>query len=50
VAVTAGVFAEDVAKARSAGFDGFLSKPLKTAIFGDQVQRVLAGEQIWDWR
>ena len=50
VAVTAGVFAEDVEKARSAGFNGFLGKPLKTAIFGAQVQRILEGEAIWDWR
>jgi two-component system, cell cycle response regulator DivK len=50
VAVTAGVFAEDVEKARAAGFNGFLGKPLKTAIFGAQVQRILEGEAIWDWR
>jgi len=50
VAVTAGTFAEDVQKARDAGFDGFISKPLKTTIFPSQVQRVLDGESIWDWR
>jgi two-component system cell cycle response regulator DivK len=50
VAITAGTFAEDVAKARSAGFDGFMSKPLKTTVFGPQLQRILAGEAIWDWR
>ncbi len=50
VAVTAGVFAEDVEKARAAGFDGFISKPLKTAIFGNQLQRILDGDAIWDWR
>lgn len=50
VAVTAGVFAEDVEKARAAGFDGFISKPLKTAVFGSQLQRILDGEAIWDWR
>ncbi len=50
VAITAGTFAEDVAKARSAGFDGFMSKPLKTTVFGPQLQRILAGEAVWDWR
>lgn len=50
VAVTAGVFAEDVENARAAGFDGFISKPLKTAIFGNQLQRILDGDAIWDWR
>ena len=50
VAVTAGTFAEDVQKARDAGFDGFISKPLKTTIFPSQVQRILDGEPVWDWR
>lgn len=50
VAVTAGVFAEDVEKARAAGFDGFISKPLKTVLFGNQLQRILDGESVWDWR
>lgn len=50
VAVTAGTFEEDVQKARDAGFDGFISKPLKTTIFPSQVQRILDGESVWDWR
>lgn len=50
VAITAGTFTEDVEQARAAGFDGFMSKPLKTAVFGSQLQRILNGESIWDWR
>lgn len=50
VAITAGTFAEDVAKARAAGFNGFISKPLKTAVFGSQLQRILDGDAVWDWR
>jgi two-component system cell cycle response regulator DivK len=50
IAVTAGTFQEDVQKARDAGFDGFISKPLKSTIFPSQVQRVLDGEAVWDWR
>ncbi|NHZ71576.1 MAG: response regulator [Aquificales bacterium] len=50
VAVTAGTFEEDVQKARDAGFDGFISKPLKSTIFPSQVQRILDGESVWDWR
>ncbi len=50
IAITAGTFAEDVEKARAAGFNGFISKPLKTTVFGSQLQRVLAGEAVWDWR
>jgi two-component system cell cycle response regulator DivK len=50
VAVTAGTFEEDVQKARDAGFDGFISKPLKTTLFPSQIQRILDGEAVWDWR
>ncbi|MBP6470024.1 MAG: response regulator [Chloroflexi bacterium] len=50
IAITAGTFADDVEKARAAGFNGFISKPLRTTIFGSQLQRVLNGEAVWDWR
>jgi CheY-like chemotaxis protein len=50
VAVTAGTLEEDVSRAREIGFDGFISKPLKSAEFAQQVQRALDGEAIWDWR
>jgi two-component system, cell cycle response regulator DivK len=50
VAVTAGTLEEDVQRARDLGFDGFISKPLKATEFASQVQRVLNGESVWDWR
>lgn len=50
VAVTAGTLEEDVQKAREVQFDGFISKPLKSNEFARQVQSVLNGETIWDWR
>jgi two-component system cell cycle response regulator DivK len=50
VAVTAGTLEEDVQKARDLGFDGFISKPLKAAQFANQVQKILDGEAVWDWR
>lgn len=50
VAVTAGTLEEDVTRARELGFDGFISKPLKSAEFARQVQRILGGEAVWDWR
>jgi two-component system cell cycle response regulator DivK len=50
VAVTAGTLEDDVARARELGFDGFISKPLKSAEFARQVQRILDGEAVWDWR
>jgi len=50
VAVTAGTLAEDVEKARTVGFDGFISKPLKPDRFAIQVQDVLNGKYVWDSR
>lgn len=48
VAVSAGTLAEDVKRAREAGFDGFISKPLNPKRFSVQVQAVLDGETVWD--
>jgi len=50
VAVTAGTLAEDVERARQAGFDGFISKPLKPDKFANQVQDILNGKHVWDSR
>jgi two-component system cell cycle response regulator DivK len=50
VAVTAGALDEDVSRAREKGFDGFISKPLKMSEFPRQVERILNGEAVWDWR
>jgi two-component system, cell cycle response regulator len=33
---------------RAAGFDGFLSKPLDSANFADQFNRILDGEKVWE--
>jgi two-component system cell cycle response regulator DivK len=35
-------------KARQAGFDGFLSKPLDADVFPEQVRRILSGESVWE--
>ncbi len=48
VAVTAEASAEQMQKARAAGFDGFLGKPIDPDRFPDQVQRILAGEPVWE--
>jgi two-component system cell cycle response regulator DivK len=48
VAVTAEASSEQMKKARAAGFDGFLGKPLDPDRFPDQVQRILAGEAVWE--
>ena len=48
VAVTAYANEEQLNRARAAGFDGFLGKPLDADRFPDQVQRILAGEPVWE--
>lgn len=48
VAVTADVTNANLARARSAGFDGFLAKPINVDLFPEQIQRILEGEAVWD--
>ncbi len=48
VAVTAEASLEQMNKARQAGFDGFIGKPLDPDRFPDQIRRILAGEQVWE--
>jgi two-component system cell cycle response regulator DivK len=48
VAVTAHSSMEEMQKARQAGFDGFLSKPLDADLFPEQVRQILSGEEVWD--
>ena len=47
-AVTAEASQEQMAKARAAGFDGFLGKPLDPDRFPDQIRRLLRGELVWE--
>ncbi len=48
VAVTAEASLEQIAKAKAAGFNGFLGKPLDMDRFPDQVRQILAGEPVWE--
>ncbi len=48
IAVTAEASVEQINKARRAGFDGFLGKPLDPDRFPDQIQRILAGTPVWE--
>jgi len=48
VAVTADVSRANLNRAKSAGFDGFLAKPIDVDRFPGQIQRVLEGEPVWD--
>jgi two-component system, cell cycle response regulator DivK len=47
VAVTANILPQDEAKARAAGFDGFIGKPLDFDRFPIQIQAILSGESVW---
>jgi len=49
VAVTAEASPEQMNKAKKAGFDGFLGKPLDPDRFPDQIRRILSGEQVWEF-
>jgi two-component system cell cycle response regulator DivK len=48
VAVTAEASQAQMAKARAAGFDGFLGKPLDPDRFPDQIRRLLRHEPVWE--
>ncbi|MCP4425886.1 MAG: response regulator [Chloroflexi bacterium] len=48
VAVTAHGSANELRKAREAGFDGFIAKPLNADFFPEQIRQILNGEEIWD--
>ena len=50
VAVTARTDPSDLKRAREAGCDGFIGKPLSPTRFPDQVRRVLRGESVWESR
>ncbi len=49
VAVTAEASMEQMKRAKDAGFDGFLGKPLDPDRFPDQIRRILSGEQVWEY-
>lgn len=48
VAVTAFATEDQMQRARDAGFDGFIGKPLDADRFPQQIQESLAGQQVWE--
>lgn len=48
VAVTAYSSEEQMARARAAGFSGFLGKPLDPDRFPDQVRAILDNQSVWE--
>lgn len=50
VAVTAEASDDQMRKARKSGFNGFLGKPLDAERFPEQIRKLLAGEEVWEWK
>jgi two-component system cell cycle response regulator DivK len=50
IALTANVLPQDVERARQAGFDGFIGKPIVFKRFPTQARRILNGESVWEPR
>jgi two-component system cell cycle response regulator DivK len=48
VAVTAYASQDQMERARGAGFNGFVGKPLDPDRFPGQIRRMLAGEPVWE--
>jgi two-component system, cell cycle response regulator DivK len=48
VAVTAEATASNLQRARKAGFNGFIGKPLDPDRFPDQIKKILQGEEVWE--
>jgi two-component system cell cycle response regulator DivK len=48
VPVTALGSVSEMEKARDAGFDGFLAKPLDARRFPEQIRSILRGEPVWE--
>lgn len=50
VAVTADSSQDSMMRAKAAGFDGFIGKPLDPDEFPNQVRTILQGGSVWDCR
>lgn len=48
IAVTAEADPIQMEKARAAGFNGFLGKPINLEKFPDQIRQVLSGNSVWE--
>jgi two-component system cell cycle response regulator DivK len=47
ILVTAHGSFEEMERAREAGFNGFIAKPLSVRDFPDQIRAILRGEEVW---
>jgi len=46
--VACSVYTDEIVRAREMGFDAFIGYPLKIGQFINQVERVLAGQEVWE--
>lgn len=49
VAVTAVTGLDQLRRAKLAGFDGFIGKPLNPDRFPDQIRKILSGTPVWEY-
>lgn len=49
-AVTAEASEDQMRRAKKAGFNGFLGKPLDPDRFPSQIRKLLRGEEVWEWK
>jgi CheY-like chemotaxis protein len=38
----------EIERSKAAGFDGYITKPLRQSAFSTQIKRIMAGDPIWD--
>jgi CheY-like chemotaxis protein len=50
VAITANVMANDLNTSYTAGFDGFIGKPINLGRFPQLIRQIMAGEAVWESR
>ena len=50
IAVTTEASVAQINKAKEAGFDGFIGKPLDPDRFPEQIRQILSHEQVWELR
>ncbi len=48
IAVTADVSTDNLNRARHAGFDGFIGKPIDPDRFPNQIRTILQGKEVWE--
>jgi two-component system cell cycle response regulator DivK len=48
IAVTADVSTDNMERARHAGFNGFIGKPIDPDRFPNQIRSILQGEEVWE--